>query len=175
MISYENRSLEARKKMISGMSFPMVGIGINYSLINKSAMSESAMNGSDMVMPMVTVTIPVYRKKYNAMKSETDLLKSSSEQSYRATANSLKAELFGAILDHQNTSRKVKLYESQRSLAARSLDLLLKDFSASASSLTDVLRLRQQIYEYELNLIEARADLNIASARITRLMASSTE
>ncbi len=90
MISYENQSLEARKKMISGMSYPMMGIGINYSLINKSPMSESAMNGSDMVMPMVTVTIPVYRKKYNAMKSETDLLKSSSEKSYRATENSLK-------------------------------------------------------------------------------------
>ncbi|MHC1733136.1 MAG: TolC family protein [Bacteroidales bacterium] len=174
MISYENQSLEARKKMISGMSYPMVGIGINYSLINKSPMSESSMNGSDMVMPMVTVTIPVYRKKYNAMKSETNLLKSSSEQSYRATANSLKVELFSAMLDYQDTSRRVKLYESQRSLAARSLDLMLKDFSSSASSLTDVLRLRQQIYEYELNLIEARADLNIASAWITRLMASST-
>jgi len=175
MISYENQSLEARKKMISGMSYPMVGIGINYSLINKSPMSESAMNGSDMVMPMVTVTIPVYRKKYNAMKSETDLLKSSSEQSYRATANSLKTELFSAMLDYQDTSRRVKLYEGQHSLAARSLDLMLKDFSASASSLTDVLRLRQQIYEYELNLIEAMADLHIASAWITRLMASSSK
>ena len=174
MISYENQSLEARKKMISGMSYPMMGIGINYSLINKSPMSESAMNGSDMVMPMVTVTIPVYRKKYNAMKSETDLLRSSSGQSYRATANSLKVELISAMLDYQDTSRRVKLYESQRSLAARSLDLMLKDFSASASSLTDVLRLRQQIYEYELNLIEASADLHIASALITRLMASST-
>lgn len=171
MISYENQSLEARKKMISGMSYPMMGIGINYSLINKSPMSESAMNGSDMVMPMVTVTIPVYRKKYNAMKSETDLLKSSSEKSYRATENSLKVELLSAMLDYQDISRRVKLYESQHSLAARSLDLMLKDFSASASSLTDVLRLRQQIYEYELNLIEARADLNITSARITRLMA----
>jgi len=109
------------------------------------------------------------------MKSETDLLRSSSEQSYRATANSLKVELFSAMLDYQDTSRRVKLYEGQHSLAARSLDLMLKDFSASASSLTDVLRLRQQIYEYELNLIEARADLHIASALITRLMASSTK
>jgi len=174
MISYENQSLEARKRMISGMSYPMVGIGINYALINKSPMSESAMNGSDMVMPMVTVTIPVYRKKYIAMKSETDLLRSASEQSYMATSNTLKAELFGAILDYQDTSRKVKLYESQCGLAARSLDLLLRDFSSSASSLTDVLRLRQQIYEYELDLNESKANLNIASAWITRLMASST-
>ncbi len=173
MIGYESQSLEARKRMISGMSYPMMGLGINYTLINKSPMSESAMNGSDMIMPMVSVTIPVYRKKYNAMKSETDLLKSSSEQNYRATANSLKADLFNALFNYQDASRKMKLYEDQRSLAARSFDLLLKDFSSSASSLTDVLRLQQQLYEYELKLIESNADMNIASAWITRLMASS--
>ena len=174
MIGYESRSLEARKRMISGMSYPMMGLGINYSLINKSPMLESAMNGSDMIMPMVSVTIPVYRKKYNAMKSETDLLKLSSEQDYRATINSLKADLYAALLNYQDASRKAKLYEDQRSLAARSFDLLLKDFSSSASSLTDVLRLQQQLYEYELKLIESKADQNISSALITRLMASST-
>lgn len=173
MIGYESQSLEARKRMISGMSYPMMGLGINYSLINKSPMSESAMNGSDMIMPMVSVTIPVYRKKYNAMKSETDLLRSSSEQNYRAIANSLKADLYNALFNYQDASRKVKLYEDQRSLAARSFDLLLKGFSSSTSSLTDVLRLQQQLYEYELKLIESNADMNIASAWITRLMASS--
>ena len=46
----------------------MVGIGLNYSLISKSEMSASSMNGKDMMMPMVTVTFPIYRKKYNAMQ-----------------------------------------------------------------------------------------------------------
>lgn len=174
MIGYESQSLDARKRMISGMSYPMMGLGISYSLINKSPMLESAMNGSDMIMPMVSVTIPVYRKKYNAMKSETDLLKSSSEQNYRATANSLKADIYNALLACQDASRKAKLYEEQRSLAARSFDLLLKDFSSSASSLTDVLRLQQQLYDYELKLIGSKADQNISSALITRLIASST-
>ncbi|MFZ2339933.1 MAG: TolC family protein [Bacteroidales bacterium] len=174
MIDFENQALEARKLMISGMSYPMVGLGINYSLINKSPMSESAMNGSDMLMPMVSVTIPIYRKKYNAMKSETDLLRSSSEQNYRATANSLKAELYSALLNYQDASRKAKLYQNQHTLATRSLDLLLKDFSSSGSSLTDVLRLRQLIYEYELKLIESNVDMNLAAAWITRLIASST-
>ena len=174
MIGYESQSLDARKRMISGMSYPMMGLGISYSLINKSPMLESAMNGSDMIMPMVSVTIPVYRKKYNAMKSETDLLKSSSEQNYRATANSLKADIYNALLACQDASRKAKLYEEQRSLAARSFDLFLKDFSSSASSLTDVLRLQQQLYDYELKLIGSKADQNISFALITRLMALST-
>lgn len=173
MIAYENQSLEARKRMISAMSLPMVGLGINYSIIGRNQMSEAAMNGSDMIMPMVSVTIPVYRKKYNAMKTETDLLKSSSENNYRATANSLRTELYSALLNYEDASRKYRLYGNQHSLAARSLDLLLKDFSSSASSLTDVLRLRQQLYDYELKLLESNADMNIASALITRLMATS--
>lgn len=172
MIDYEKQSIEARKRMVTGMSYPMVGLGINYSLINKSSMSSSTMNGADMLMPMVSVTLPIYRKKYNAMKFEADLLKSSAEQNYMATVNSLQNEFYSAIQLYQDASRRVKLYEDQGILASRSLDLLLKDFSTSASSLTDVLRLRQQTLEYELKLVESNVDLNIAVAWLQRLMAS---
>ncbi len=172
MIDYEKQSLEARKRMVTGMSSPMVGFGINYSLINKSPMSSSSMNGADMVMPMVSVTLPIYRKKYNAMKTEADLLRSAAEQKYKATANSLRTEFYNAFQLYQDAAQRAQLYENQRVLAARSLDLLLKAFSISASSLTDVLRMRQQIYEYELRLVESNVDLNIAAAWITRLMTS---
>ena len=76
MLNYEKQSFEARKKMVSRMGFPMVGIGLNYSLINKTEipMGDPEMNGKDMLMPMVAVTLPIYRKKYNAMKNEAELL-----------------------------------------------------------------------------------------------------
>lgn len=172
MIDYEKQSIEARKRMVTGMSYPMVGLGINYSLINKSSMSSSTMNGADMLMPMVTVTLPIYRKKYNAMRFEADLLKSAAEQNYKATLNSLQTEFYSAFQLYQDASRRVSLYEDQRILASRLLDLILKDFSTSASSLTEVLRLRQQTFEYELKLVESNVDLNIAVAWIQRLMAS---
>ncbi len=54
------------------MGYPMIGLGVNYSVINKNEMSTSAMNGKDMIMPMVTVTLPIYRKKYKAMQTEAD-------------------------------------------------------------------------------------------------------
>ncbi len=75
MLEFEKQSLEARKKMVTAMGYPMVGLGLNYSLIGKNEMSTSSMNGKDMIMPMVTVTLPIYRKKYNAMNNEADLLK----------------------------------------------------------------------------------------------------
>lgn len=175
MIEYEKQSLETKKKMVTGMGYPMVGLGVSYSLISKSPMSTSSMNGTDMIMPMVSVTIPVYRKKYKAMQNETDLLQAAAEQGYMETANSLRTEFYSALQMYQDASRRTNLYDNQRKLASVSLDLIMKDFSASSSSLTDVLRMQQQVYEYELKFIESNVDMSIATAWITRLMATDTK
>ena len=173
MLDYEKQSIEARKKMVSRMSYPMIGLGLNYMLISKNEMSASAMNGKDMIMPMVTVTLPVYRKKYNAMAKEADLLKIATSQNYQAASNSLQNEYYQAVQLYQDSERRVKLYDSQYQLASKSLDLMLKSFSTSVSGLTDVLRVRQQALDYELKQVEAVADFNNAIAWLNRLMAYS--
>ena len=173
MIEYEKQSLDARKKMVARMGYPMVGLGLNYSLINKNPMLESPMNGKDMIMPMVTVTLPVYRKKYSAMVSEADLLREAASLNYQAEVSSLQAEYYQAVQLFRDAQRRVKLYDSQYQLASKSLDLMLKSFSTSSSSLTDVLRIRQQTLDYELKQVEAVADFNTAVAWLKRLMAFS--
>ena len=171
MLQFEQQSLEARKQMVTKMSYPMVGLGLNYSLINKSEMSTSPMNGKDMIMPMVTVTLPIYRKKYKAMQIEADLLKSANSQNYKATANSLQTEYYQAIQLYQDAQRRTKLYADQYLLASKTLDILFKSFASSGSSLTDILRVRQQTLDYEYKQIEAVADYNTAIAWLKRLMA----
>ncbi len=175
MLDYEKQSIEARKKMVTRMGYPMVGLGLNYSLISKSstAMGAPDMNGRDMIMPMLTVTLPVYRKKYNAMIRETELLKTATSQNYQSTANSLQAEYYQAVQLYQDAQRRIKLYDNQYQLASKSLDLMLKSFSVSNSALTDVLRIRQQTLDYELKQVEAVADFNTAVAWLKRLMAFS--
>jgi outer membrane protein TolC len=173
MLDYEKQSIEARKKMVTRMGYPMVGLGLNYFLINKSEMSTSSMNGKDMIMPMVTVTLPIYRKKYIAMQTEAELLKTATSQNYKVTANSLQAEYYQAVQLYQDAQRRVKLYDNQYNLASKSLDLMLKSFTVSSSGLTDVLRIRQQTFDYELKQVEAVADFNTAVAWLKRLMAFS--
>jgi outer membrane protein TolC len=173
MLQFEKQSIEARKKMVTRMGYPMVGLGLNYTPVSKNPMSTSSMNGKDMIMPMVTLTLPVYRKKYNAMKTEADLLSAATSQNYQAASNSLQTEYYQAVQLYQDAQRRVKLYENQYLLASKSLDLMLKSFSTSASTLTDVLRVRQQTLDYELKQVEALADLNTAIAWLKRLMASS--
>lgn len=174
MLNYEQQSLDARKKMVTKMGYPMVGLGVNYTLINKSEMSTSTMNGEDMIMPMVKVTLPIYRKKYKAMRNEADMLKVATEQNYKATSNSLQTEYFEAVQFYQDAERRMKLYESQSLLAKKSLDIMVKSFSASTSGsgLTDILTIRQQTLDYEFKQIEARVDYNSSIAWLKRLMAN---
>jgi outer membrane protein TolC len=169
MLQYEQQSLDARKKMVTRMGYPMVGIGVNYSLINKSDMSTSAMNGKDMVMPMVVVTLPIYRKKYKAMQTEADLMKSATEQGYKATSNSLQTEYYEAMQLYLDAQRRVKLYENQSLLAKKSLNIMIKSFSTSGSGLADILQIRQQMLTYEFKQVEALVDYNTSIAWLKRL------
>jgi len=174
MLTYEQQSLEARKKMVTRMGYPMMGLGVDYSIISKSAMSTSSMNGKDMIMPMATLTLPIYRKKYNAMKSETEFLKTANKENYKATANSLHADYYEAIQLFQDAQRRMKLYDSQSKLTKKTLDIMLKSFSTASSSLTDVLRVRQQTLDYDFKQTDAIADYNSAIAWMQRLTAYSS-
>ncbi len=173
MLEFEKQSIDARKKMVTSMGYPMLGLGVNYSLINKNMMSESSMNGKDMIMPMVSVTLPVYRKKYNAMKNETELMKTATSQNYEASVNALQTEYYNAVQMFRDAGRRMELYKNQFQLASQSFDLMLKSFSTSSSGLTDVLRVQQQMLDYELRQVEAVADYNTAIAWLNRLMANS--
>ena len=172
MLEYEQQSLEARKTMVTKMGYPMVGLGVNYSLIGKDPLAMAPdMNGKDMVMPMVTVTLPIYRKKYKAMREEVELMKTANKQGYQATSNSLQTEYYEAIQLYQDAQRRMKLYQNQYELAEKSLNILQKSFSVSGAGLTDVLRIQQQTLDYELKKIEAISDNNTAIAWIKRLTA----
>jgi outer membrane protein TolC len=129
------------------------------------------MNGQDMIMPMVAVTLPIYRKKYKAMQNEADLMKTATEQGYKATANSLQTEYYEASQLYQDAQRRIKQYENQSLLAKKSLDIMIKSFSASGAGLTDILRIRQQMLDYQFKQIESLVEYNTAIAWLKRLMA----
>ncbi|HWS01358.1 MAG TPA: TolC family protein [Prolixibacteraceae bacterium] len=170
MLNYEKESLDARKQMVTRMGYPMVGLGINYSLINKNPMSSSTMNGKDMIMPMVTLTLPIYRKKYNAMQAETDLLKTAVSHGIQATTSALRNEYAEAVQNYQDGARRMELYIRQYELASHSLNILIKSFSSSGAGLSDLLRVRQQTLDYGLKQVDAIADFNTAIAKLRRLM-----
>merc|ERR1711879_1108147 len=45
---------------------PKVGVGLDYTIVEKRTDMEVEDNGKNIFMPMVSVSIPIFRKKYKA-------------------------------------------------------------------------------------------------------------
>ena len=171
MIRYDNQAVDARKRMIRKMGYPMIGLGVNYSVIGKSDEAMNAdMNGKDMIMPMINVTLPIYRGKYKAMRKEADWNQKANDASYVSTVNELRTNYYQALEAYEDAQRRIKLYANQTRLSEQTLTLMLKNFTASSTSLTDVLTVRQQLLDYELKQNEALADYNVAVAWVKRIL-----
>jgi outer membrane protein TolC len=119
---------------------------------------------------MDSLSLPIYRKKFKAQQTETNVLKTATEQNRQSMLNYLKTEYFEAMQSYDDAQRRIKLYESQRQLARQSLDILIKTFSSAAIGLTDILLIRQQLLDYGRKQVEAVADFNQAKAWIKRLI-----
>jgi len=174
MLKYDQLSIDARKKMQQKMGLPMVGVGLNYSVVSKNTASTSPMNGEDMIMPMVSISLPIYRKKYKAMQSESTYLKTASENNYQATVNALRTAYLEGLQQYFDAQRRMKLYEQQRELTQKSFDILLKSIAASTTGITDILQLQQQMLDIQLKQVNAVVDYNKAVSLLKRLHSNTT-
>ncbi len=172
MWKYEQQSIDSRKNMVTRMGYPMIGVGVNYSVINKSSMSSSTMNGTDMIMPMVTISLPIYRKKYRAMRTETELLAQAAKEAYASTANLLQTEYYQAIEQYNQAQRNISLYANQTDYIKRILNLMVVNYTANSQNFEELLRTWKQALDYQLKQNDALADYQIAIARLQRLMAN---
>ncbi len=173
MIKEESMSFAAKAKADQKMSMPMIGLGVQYSLLNKrlpSAIPVSHMNGMDMIMPMVSLSIPIYRNKYKAQQRETNLMQQASTEKYNNTFNSLKAELISINHQLDDASRTVALLEKQTELAKTTYNLVIQEYSTGKSDLADVIQVQRQLLDYKLKRAEAIADYNTMVASAQRLI-----
>jgi len=165
----DSAAYNARAKMLKKMSYPMIGLGVNYSVINKSSSSTSMMNGKDMIMPMLAVTLPIYRKKYNSMIHEAELLRDASAKLSQSVINDLRSEFQQTIQNYNDANRRITLYAKQSDLANNSLTLLITSFSANGTDFEEILRMENQFLDYELKKIQAITDKNSLIAQFLYL------
>ena len=151
---------------------PMLGAGVNYMPFSPRTENGMPMGGNDMVMPMVRLTIPIYRKKYNAMQKEAELKQTAVQQRRENTVNLLSTQWAKAMRDLDDAVRRVQLYQGQTDLAKQTLNLLMTSYATDGKDFEEVLRVQQQLLEYHLSLITAIADQHTIIAALDKLAAT---
>lgn len=172
MLRNETASYELMEEKAKKTGNPMIGVGLNYMLNQKRDGNTFMMNGNDMLMPMVSVSIPIYRKKYNAMQNEAQQLQEASRQQSIGLKNNLMLQYRNFIQNLDDAERRISLYNEQEELARKTTDLLLADFSTSGTNYEEVLRMQYKVLDYGFKQIEAITDYNISVALAEKLMNS---
>lgn len=163
--AYEMQDIIAQKE-----GNPMVGLGIDYSIISKRTDANPDMNGRDAIMPMVSVTLPIFRKKINAARKEAQLMGESILEQQEAQRNELQNEYEAALYELNSARKLLDLYDRQIASSGQANKLLISGYSNSITDFDEVLQMNQDVLMYQTQRIEALKNGLIAQAKLDYLM-----
>jgi len=172
MLGSEISSYGIMEQKAKKMGLPMVGVGLNYMINQKREGNTFMMNGNDMVMPMFTVSIPIYRKKYDAMQKEAQFMQEAAKQQTVSLQNNLQVQYRSFIQNLDDAGRRAGLYNEQEELARKTTDLILSNFASTGADYEEVLRMQYKVLDYGFKHIEAITDYNTSVAMAEKLMNS---
>jgi len=170
-IDFEINALDHEMDVAKKMGLPSFNLGLSYINVQERAGSDIPDNGQDaFIFPQVGVRLPLFRKKYQAMVHEKELLKISKSGEKENQVNRLITELEQAWRDYLDSERRTDLYLELDGVASRALDILLIQYTSASTDFEEMLRMDRQLLRYELELEKARVDQNTAVARINYLI-----
>lgn len=166
----DGKAYDAQERLASSKGKPTISVGLEYMLNGKVDMPVMpSMNGNDMLMPMVTVSLPIYRKKINMERQAAKYNKVSTEYSYQSRQDNIRSEYLSICQRAADVKRKVELYDKEVDLLDRTLSLMATEYSAGTTTLTDILETNRQYIDYALKKAEAYANYNTLVAECEKL------
>lgn len=171
----ELKSMEMKKEAFHSSSvvakkqgLPVLGLGFNYFMVGNTDL-PAPNNGKDAFMPMVSISIPIYRKKYKAQFKESKLNMESIQFQLENKKNMLETELEMNWVNYNDASRRIALYNDQNLKAKQTLEIIVSGYANSGNDFEEILRIQRMMLNYDLQLIKATKDKNVAVVKIEAL------
>lgn len=164
------KATEGRIELAKKASMPKVGIGLDYVVVSKRGISTLVDDGKDIVMPMATLSIPLYRSKYKAAIKEASLSQEALQLNKKEYENNLSNAYFLANYNLTKSLEYMKLYKSEIVKTKSILDLLLVSYTTSGKDFVEILRTQQKLLGYQLKLETQTKEYYSAIAQLEFLM-----
>lgn len=159
----------ANKEVARKMGYPSFGVGLDYAIVSKRDDMNLTDNGKDIIMPMVSLSIPVYRNKIVAAQKEAELTAKSFQQQQQEATNQLQIQYQWAVYRAMKKTDLLNLYKRQIEESKRIERLLTVAYGNSDQDFEEVLRIQQQVLQYERLYITTLTELCTTMAEIDYL------
>lgn len=147
---------------------PSFGVGMDYILVGKRSDANPERNGRDILIPKFKVSIPLYRKKYTAKRQEEELKILALENRKEEVQLNFLASIEKAYANYEDAVLKLDLYQKQIGTTKAAINILKEQYSNSGSSFDELLRLENDLVNYDLKILKAIVKSHIAKAAIER-------
>ena len=172
LITQVNYQIEQSNNSIavnSNMNKPTLGLGLDYSFVGQRTDANPMNNGRDILVPKVMLSIPIYRKSYQAKIEEEKLIQQSLEVKKETITDKMISLLINYKADYDNGLLEISLYQNQTNTMQMAYDVLLSEYSSSGKGFEELLMVQNQLLEFDLGIYQAELKANIAQANIERI------
>ena len=165
------KASEAQELAATKQGMPKIGVGLDYVIVGQRTDMSVPDNGQDVLMPMVTMSLPIFRGKYKAAQKEAQLMQESYALQKEDAVNRLTSTYEMIWFEIQKQLDQIILYEEQIMTSQQSLNLLFTAYGNSGKNFEEVLRMQQQILKYQKMKATALSDYKIAIAELDYITA----
>ncbi|MDX5340333.1 MAG: TolC family protein [Cyclobacteriaceae bacterium] len=162
----KEEAMKEQEKAAIRRGLPSFGLGLDYVLVGKRTDMDIADNGQDVVMPMLTMSLPIFRGKYKAAKEEARIMQEAYRDMRQETANNLGSAYEMVWYEIEKQRQNLDLYREQIDETRQALNLLFSSYSNNGDDFEEVLRMQQQLLKYQMMQATSLSEYKIAEAKL---------
>ena len=136
-------------------SLPTIGIGLDYLPVSERADMVIADNGKDVIMPMVSVSIPLFNSKYTSISKQNELRQKEIEFQKNQRYNVLSTAFSKALSQRNQAQIKYRTQSKNLEQARDAEDILIKNYETGTIDFNDLLDIQELQLKFQLNQIES--------------------
>lgn len=149
------QSIEQSELLNQKESSPMIGFGLDYINVSERPDMNFSDNGKDIVMPMVSVSIPIFNKKYKSISKQNELQQQEINYQKQERLNSLKTVLDKAFNDRISARISNTTAIKNIKQAKDAEQILIKSYETGTIDFNDVLDIQELQLKFQMNQIES--------------------
>ena len=145
---------------------PTIGIGLDYGFIENRAVENLADNGKDIVMPMVTVSFPLFSKKYSSKQKQLQLEQKAIETTKVNTYNQLQTIFENAKSKLSNSKISIATQIKNIDEAESAKKVLLAAYETSKIDFEQLLEIQQLQLKFQLKKVISEKEYEIQKSTL---------
>jgi len=172
LIKYDKlyESIEEAELLNQKESAPNIGFGLDYVPVSERPDMNFTDNGKDIVMPMVSISIPIFNNKYKSVTKQNELKQLEIKSQKEDRLNKLETLLAQAQYDRNTTRIKFNVQTDNLKQANDAEGILIKNYETGTIDFNDVLDIQELQLKFQINLIESTKGYYVKSALINYLI-----